>query len=208
MRRFLFPLLLAADLFLGTVLAWQWLTPRGEWRAIWWSAPVPIKPVLSDPVLPGWNADLANFVAALDRPLFSASRRPPPVAKPDAAPVVDPLADIRVLGLYTSGVGGGGAIVRTEGVVRRLKHGDSLGAWTVKEIVPAGLVLARGSEQRTVEIKRGPDIALDVPGQGVSTNSSSAAVATQRQDVMQQQEETRRLVNAQRARSGRPPLPP
>jgi hypothetical protein len=129
MRRYLIPGLILANLALAGGLAWQWVTPAGQVRNVRWTPPAPIKPVLTDSVLPPWNADLGSFMASLDRPLFSATRRPPP--KPAEAPpvVVDTLASVRVLGLYSSGGTSGGAIVRSEGKVVRLKQGDTLGGW-------------------------------------------------------------------------------
>ena len=210
MRRYLIPALILANVALAGGLAWQWITPAGQVRNVRWIPPAPIKPVLGDSVLPPWSADLGSFMAALDRPLFSATRKPPP--KPAEAPpvVVDTLATVRVLGLYSTGGTSGGAIVRSEGKVVRLKQGDTLGGWTVKEVRPVGLVLARGAEQRTLDVKRGPDLAADVPGTpggGAAAGSQNSAPMNEQRRVEVEAANSKAAINALRARAGMPLIP-
>lgn len=210
MRRYLIPALILTNVALAGGLAWRWVTPEGQLRNVSWIPPAPIKPVLTDSVLPPWSADLGSFMASLDRPLFSATRKPPP--KPSEAPpvVVDTLASVRVLGLYSTGGTSGGALVRSEGKVVRLKQGDTLGGWTVKEVRLHQLVLARGAEQRTLDVKMGPDLAVDVPGTpgggAAAGNQGAGAMSAQRQ-VEVDAANSKAAVNALRARAGMPPLP-
>lgn len=211
MRRYLIPFFLVANLVLAGILGWLWVTPQGQLRGVRWVPPAPIQPVLTDSIVPPWSADLGSFMAALDRPLFSPTRKPPAKPEPAAAIVADTLSDVRVLGLYSSGTAGG-AIVRAEGKVRRVRPGDSLGGWTVKEVRPRDLVLARGDEQRTLEVKRGPDLAPDVaggPGPAAAAASNSGGSAGEQLVRRQQQEanDSTARVNAIRARVGMPPLP-
>lgn len=210
MRRYLIPALIVANAALAAGLAWQWLTPEGQLRGVLWTPPAPIKPVLTNPAFPSWSADLGSFMASLDRPLFSATRKPPAKA-PEAAPVVvDVLASVRVLGLYSTGGASGGAIVRSEGKVVRLKQGDTLGGWTVKEVRPLELVLARGGEQRTLDVKRGPDLAADVPGTpagGAAPGNTSAGPMTEQRRVELEAANSKAAVNAFRARAGMPLIP-
>ncbi len=210
MRRYLVPLLIAMNLALAAFLAWQWLTPQGELRGVRWVPPAPIKPVLTDSVLPSWSADLGSFMASLDRPLFSVTRKPPVKPEEAAAVVADTLGDVRVLGLYSSGGNSGGAIVRAEGKVRRLRQGDSLGGWTIKEVRPLELVLARGDELRTLDVKRGPDLGADVPG-GPGAGSGSPAAGSSGGDLTERRareaNDSTARVNAMRARAGMPALP-
>lgn len=201
------PSLLVVNAALAAGLAWMWVTPQGELRSVRWTPPEPIKPVLTGPTSPPWSADLGSFMAALDRPLFSATRKPP--AKPEApvAIVADTLNDVRVLGLYSSGAGGG-AIVRAEGKVRRVRPGDSLGGWTIKEVRPADLVLARGDEQRTLDVKRGPDPGPDAGGSAAAGGSSGSSGGADPGERRQREaNESTARVNAMRARAGLPPLP-
>lgn len=214
MRRYLIAFLIVVDLAFAGLLAWQWVTPRGELRSVRWVPPAPIRPVLTDSVLPSWSADLGSFLAALDRPLFSSTRRPPAKPEPESAAVVvvDTLADVRVLGLYATGEGAGGAIVRAEGKVRRVRPGDALGGWTVKEIRPLELVMARGTEQRTLDVKRGPDLAANAPSSAGGTAGqvpgAAASSSEQPQDRRTREvNDSTARVNAMRARAGMPPLP-
>jgi hypothetical protein len=155
--------------------------------------------------------DLGSFVAALDRPLFAATRRPPP--KPEEAPAVvaDTLGDVRILGLYSTGGTSGGGIVRAEGKIRRVRQGDVLGGWTIKEVRPHELLLARGNEERTLDVKRGPDLAADVPGAPGAGAAGPAGSTPPGGDpgVRRQQEAdaSKAAVNAMRARAGMAPLP-
>jgi hypothetical protein len=209
MRRYLIPSLLVANAALAAGLAWLWVTPQGELRSVRWTPPAAIKPVLTDSAAPPWTADLGSFMAALDRPLFSATRKPP--AKPEAAAAVvaDTLNDVRVLGLYSTGTVGG-AIVRAEGKIRRVRPGDTLGGWTIKEVRPAELVLARGDDQRTLDIKRGPDLGPDTPGTATPTASAPSApggTGDLNQRRQQEANDSTARVNALRARAGLPPLP-
>jgi hypothetical protein len=189
MRRYLIPFLLVANLALAGILVWLWVTPQGQLRGVRWVPPAPIPPVLTDSVVPSWNADLGSFMAALDRPLFSSTRKPPAKPEPAAAVVADTQSDVRVLGLYSSGTSGG-AIVRAEGKVRRVRPGDSLGGWTVKEVRPRDLVLARGDEQRTLDVKRGPDVEPDVAGgPGPAASGSSNPGSSGGDQLMKRQQQ-------------------
>lgn len=214
MRRYLIPLILAVDVALAFALAWQWVTPQGQVRNVRWVPPAPIKPVLTDNALPSWSADLGSFIASLDRPLFSATRKPPAKPEAAAAAAADTLGDVRVLGLYSFGDSGGGAIVRAQGKVQRLRQGDTLGGWTVKAIRPLELVLARGAESRTLDVKRGPDLGPDTPagpGPGAAAggplNSATVTPQQRQQQAQQDADNSRAAVNALRARSGMPLLP-
>lgn len=208
MRRYLIPALILTNVALAGGLAWRWVTPEGQLRDVRWVPPAPIKPVLTDSVLPPWSADLGSFMAALDRPLFSPTRRPPP--KPTEAPpvVVDTLDSVRVLGLYSTGGTSGGAVVRSQGKVVRLKQGDTLGSWTVKEVRPLELVMARGAEQRTLDVKMGPDLVADVPGTpGAGAAAGNGGPVTAQQRVEIDAANSKAAVNAMRARAGMPLIP-
>lgn len=206
MRRYLLTSLLIANAALAVLLAWLWVTPQGEVRSVRWTPPAPIKPVLTGPSSPPWSADLGSFMAALDRPLFSATRKPP--AKPEAAIAVaaDTLNDVRILGLYSNGTAGG-AIVRADGKVRRVRPGDSLGGWTIKEVRPAELVLARGEEQRSLDVKRGPDLGPDTAATGSGGSGASGSGPDPMERRQREANESTARVNAMRARAGLPPLP-
>ena len=209
MRRYVLPGLVAVNIVFIGLFMWQWLTSQGELRNVRWSPPAPLAPVLTDAVLPSWSADLGSFMAALDRPLFSPTRKPPAKPEPPVAVVADILDDVRVLGLYSMGGAGGGAIVRAEGKIRRLRQGDSLGGWTIKEVRPLELVLARGSEQRILDVKRGPDLVADTAPDpaGSSTAGARGSGAPSEDRRQREADASKAAINALRARAGMPPLP-
>ena len=81
MRRHVGLMLLAVNTLLALVLAWLWVSPDGSLKNVHWSAPKAqmsnlrdLIPALGKPV----PMDQSQFLAMLDRPLFSPTRRPPP----------------------------------------------------------------------------------------------------------------------------------
>lgn len=106
----------------------------GEWR---W-APPPARAVdasLYDvPALAHDPADLAMLAETVERPLFMPTRRPPSAAPVEvAAEQPDPLADVRVLGLFGSGQAGG-AILLIDGKPQRVQFGEKTGPWALRNI--------------------------------------------------------------------------
>ena len=82
------PVLFAVNLGLAAVLVAMWVQPDGTIRDIRWTPPTPVSPNLSG-LLPDLDparnqSDVGQFLAILERPLFSATRRPPPPADPSA----------------------------------------------------------------------------------------------------------------------------
>jgi hypothetical protein len=72
-------LLLSVNFVLAALLAWLWIAPDGSLRDVHWHPPVAIRPdlgSLSTAVAQQEDSDLSTFMAILDRPLFSSSRRP------------------------------------------------------------------------------------------------------------------------------------
>lgn len=214
MRQHVLPLLVALNLALGGLLAWLWLTPEGEWRDLRWQPPPAVPPALAETKpLPEFDVDVVRYVATLERPLFLPTRRPPP--KPEevaAAPAPDPLPDIRLLGLYGNEQVGG-MIANIDGKVRRVKVGESIGTWSVKEVRRTEVVVARADDVRTIELKRGPAevVALGAEAEGSSamsapTTRASSSDARRQRDIERARNQVRRM-NALRARSGLPPLP-
>ncbi len=151
-------LFLALNAALAALLAWLWLGPDGAPRHLRWEPPAPMAPELGEAAapLPQVEAvDTALFIATLDRPLFSPSRRPAPVAPPaGAAPkeeAPDPLAGIQLYGLYATEEGGG-ILARVQGKVRRIAVNESLGGWTLKSIQEREAVLVRDGEERRLPL--------------------------------------------------------
>jgi hypothetical protein len=156
-RRYAIPLLGAVNLALAGTLAWLWLAPDGSLRNVKWQAPAPRKGDLASmlPPTPGMPAgDPAQYLAMLDRPLFSTTRRPPPPPPPPAPPPpVDTLASARVSGVF-SGDGVGGVIISVDGKSRRVRLNESINGWTVKSIAPRSVTLTQGAQTRVLEMPR------------------------------------------------------
>jgi hypothetical protein len=120
---------------------------------------VPPKPFILPP--------LERFTAVVERPLFSPTRRMPPLAEPpdeapaasvaDRAPVLGPTGpeepDLRFFGTVLQG-GKTAALVTypSTSEVARLSPGDRVGEWEVLEVDGNRLVLGQGGEQRSFEI--------------------------------------------------------
>ncbi len=127
------------------------------------------------------------------------------------------MPDIRLLGLYGGG-GAGGAIASVDGKVRRLRVGEAIAGWSLKEVRGRELVLARGDETRSIELKRStgaePPTAAAAGGGAAGAAAAAPAAggaptavqAAHNQDIERAREQVRRM-NVLRARSGRPPLP-
>lgn len=110
---------------------------------------------------------LERFAAVVERPLFSPTRRMPPLpepetepqAEPDPGPAPEPVAagpeepDLRFFGTVRQG-GRAAALVTfpATNAVARLAHGDKVGEWEVLEVDRDRLLLGYGSEQRSFEI--------------------------------------------------------
>lgn len=212
MRRHALPLLVALNLALAALLAWLWITPEGDLRGVRWQPPEPVRPVIADaPSLPAFEMDGNRYVATLERPLFAPTRRPPPPQA--AASAVEPLPDIRLLGLYSSG-GASGVIASIDGTVRRLRVGESVSGWSLKEVKGSEIVIGRGDEVHTLRLTRGsgndPAPATSAPASasalGVSSSTPSAADAYRQSELERVRTQVRRM-NVLRARSGMPPLP-
>jgi hypothetical protein len=148
-------LLLSVNFVLAALLAWLWIAPDGSLRDVHWHPPVAIRPdlgSLSTAVAQQEDSDLSTFMAILDRPLFSSSRRPPP---PPPAPKVvvpvppDPLNTLHLYGVF-SGAGSGGVIARVDGKTRRVKVSEKIGEWSLKEVRPGAVIFSKGAETRTV----------------------------------------------------------
>lgn len=148
-------------LFLSTLLAgllvWLWIGPDGTLRDVHWRPPAAVKPdlgSLSATSVQRDDADVSRFMAILDRPVFSPTRRPPPPPPPPkvVVPVLpDPLDTIHLYGMF-SGAGGGGVIARVEGRVRRIKVTEPVGGWSLKEIRARDVVFAKGAVTRVVPL--------------------------------------------------------
>jgi|JI8StandDraft_1071087.scaffolds.fasta_scaffold260744_2 hypothetical protein len=223
MRQHGIRILVAAVLALAFVLGWMWVDSKGQPRNVHWQPPEPLKPDFSGmiPPLPEQKpVDLGRFVATLERPLFSPSRRPPPPPPPPAPPPPpppppDPLATVHLYGVF-AGDDGGGIIVRVDGKPRRVRISERIGAWTVTDIDNRNVTLVRGGETRILKLVHArpaapaPAPVAGAPAGGAANTPAPAPAPTaagQRLtgDDFVRDRTARR--NAARARAGLPPLP-
>jgi len=173
----------AANLLLAAGLVFLWHDPQ-QFR---WAEPAPIKPLLGDFVAATGApaADVSQYRETVERPLFASTRRPAPrdAAGGGDKPVIDPLKDVRLLGLYGAG-SRGGTVVNFGGKVQRVPYGGKIGDWTVagEDGRGATLVDSRG-ERRHLQMAMITDAAAAAaPGDKrvetpVAVPSASAAPA-------------------------------
>lgn len=84
------------------------------------------------------------------RPLFSASRRPPPPAAPapEVSAPAEPIQDAKVLGLFGR-QGAWGAILSINGKVTRVGPGQKVGQWALVRVDGNNIVFDNGAGART-----------------------------------------------------------
>jgi general secretion pathway protein N len=118
---------------------------------------------------------LSVLTATQERPIFSASRRPPPraVAGPPIQPVIVPVAkpaepERPALMLIGAVVGDNDAIAvlldRTNQKIVRLRAGDAHAGWVLSSVLPREVTLKKAEQTEVLELLRqdGPGSA-DIP---------------------------------------------
>jgi|GEM_PF-1845147 len=130
-------------------------------------------PVSGNPL---WSIPLSVLTATQERPIFSASRRPPPraVAGPPIQPVMVPVAkpvepERPALALIGAVVGESDAIAvfldRTNQKIVRLRSGDSHAGWVLSSVQPREVTLKKAEQTEVLELQRqeGP-VSPGIPG--------------------------------------------
>lgn len=198
-------ILVGLNVLLAAVLLALWVGRDGKLRNANWSEPPAIRPDLSSmvPALAAPGGDSASqFVATLDRPLFSPIRKPPPAVSAQSAPPPDPLANIQLFGVY-AGSGGGGIIARVDGKMRRARINEKIGDWTIKEVVDRNVTFVRGDESRVIRLARGQQPGSSVPAAPAPDPKLQMSGA---QRVQEEERERLRYLNEMNARNGLPPI--
>jgi general secretion pathway protein N len=123
-------------------------------------------PVSGNPL---WSIPLSVLTATQERPIFSASRRPPPravigpVIEPVAAPVVQKPAEPEPPPLVLIGavVGDSDAIAvfldRTNLAVVRLRAGETHSGWELSSVLPREVTLKKADQVEVLALQRPAD---------------------------------------------------
>jgi general secretion pathway protein N len=119
-------------------------------------------PVSGNPL---WSVPLSVLTATQERPIFSASRRPPPraVAGPLIQPVIVPVSkpaepERPALLLIGAVVGDTDAIAvfldRTNQGIVRLRAGDSHAGWVLSSVLPREVTLKKADQTEVLVLQR------------------------------------------------------
>lgn len=212
-------LLSVLNLGLALGLASLWLDPNAEpVPQIFWTAPAPVSPEIATPTVAlmtdpqGGNPDA--YPAILARPMFAPDRRPPP---PPAPPVVpppppppDPFASVQITGLFTGP--SGGVLARVEGKIRRVKIGQSIGAWKLETVEGREATFKQGEQERKLSLAYAklnvplPPPASPVPAAILRPQAPPQNLSAIQQTQQDEQRERLRRRNELRIANGLPPL--
>jgi hypothetical protein len=162
MKRYIAWILVALNIALAILLAWMWFQPNGELKNTHWTMPRGQKTSLDDLVPNLGKAqpmDQSQFLAMLDRPLFSLSRRPPPPPPPPPAEVPPPppdyLADAVLSGVYVGQDGkSGGVIIRFQGKDKSIPLRGALDGWTLSSVADNRVYFTRGGETKEITLQK------------------------------------------------------
>ena len=124
---------------------------------------------------PLWSVPLSVLTSTRERPIFSASRRPPQraVAGPRIEPVAVPLAkppepERPALALIGAVVGDSDAIAvfldRTNQKIVRLRAGEAHTGWVLSSVLPREVTLKKADQTEVLELRPDGPIAPGAPG--------------------------------------------
>ncbi|PJI99197.1 hypothetical protein CLU85_4039 [Acidovorax sp. 69] len=157
MKKYSLHVLVFINVALALVLASLWIDKSGHLRNIHWKAPPPqtVDYASMVPVLPrSVPTDTGQFIAMLDRPVFSPTRRPPPPPPPpeEKAPV-DNLSTAQLSGLFQGG-GDGGVIIQIAGKHKRVRLREVVEGWTLSAIQDRSVTFTLGGQSRVLQLPR------------------------------------------------------
>jgi hypothetical protein len=165
-------MLIAANVLLVLALTAMWVDPQGQVRHTRWVRPDPIQSDYMQmlPGLPSREPVRTDvFLALLERPIFSSTRRPPPPPPPPVpAPPPDLLANAQIVGVFSGGSDSGGAIVRIDGKGRRIRLGESINGWRLTSVKERSAVFTNGGQTREMLLVRSKvsSAGADMPPSG------------------------------------------
>jgi hypothetical protein len=212
-------LLSVLNLGLALGLASLWVDPNAEpLPQIYWTAPTPVSPEIAIPTVAlmtdpqGGNPDA--YPAVLARPMFAPDRRPPPPPPPPVVPPPppppDPFASVQITGLFTGP--SGGVLARVEGKMRRVKIGQSIGAWKLETVEDREATFKQGEQERKLRLAYArlnvpvPPPVAAVPAAIQRPQAPPQNLSAIQQTQQEEQRERLRRRNELRIANGLPPL--
>ena len=206
-------LLSVLNLALGLGLASLWVDPNAQpLPQIFWTAPEPVSPEIATPTVAlmtdpqGGNPDA--YPTILARPMFAPDRRPPPPPPPPPPP--DPFASVQITGLFTGPTGG--VLARVEGKMRRVKIGQSIGAWKLETVEGREATFKQGEQERKLTLAYAklnvplPPPVAAVPAAILRPQAPPQNLSAIQQTQQDEQRERLRRRNEMRIANGLPPL--
>lgn len=157
MRKYSLHMIVLLNAILVLVLARLWLDSAGHLRHIHWREPdaQTADYAAMVPNLPGVApADTSQFIAMLDRPVFSPTRRPPPPPPPpQEKEPTDNLSTAKLSGLFM-GSNEGGVIIQIAGKHRRVRLQDNIEGWVLSSIQERSVTFTRAGQSRVLQLPR------------------------------------------------------
>lgn len=100
-------------------------------------------------------APLASYSEIVERPLFDASRRPPPEPEAKQAAAPKPPTNYKLEGTAVM-PDNQVAVVRNKRTseLHRLAVGESVGGWQLDEVIPGHAALSQGTQKIQLELER------------------------------------------------------
>lgn len=209
-------LLSLLNLALAGGLASLWLDPNAQpLSSLHWQAPPAVKPEIGLPALAvksdPQKGNPQAYASILARPVFAPDRRPPPPPAPPVPPPPppppDPFASVQIQGLFTGQ--NGGVLARVEGKMRRVKIGQTIGAWTLQAVEGREATFKQGEEERKLALayaRLNTPVAAPPPPRPAQQPSPVSAPQAAPQDQTEAQRERLRRRNELRIKNGLPPL--
>lgn len=158
MKRLALPLLGLICTALALLLAALWIHPDGRLRNTRWQPPTPITadykqmlPLLHEPA----PTSSSQFLALLERPLFSETRRPPPPPPPPnpVAPPPDTLSTAQLVAVFDSAQVVS-VILRIQDKNRRVRLHEAVDGWVLRSVHSHGATFEHSGQVRQLSLQR------------------------------------------------------
>jgi hypothetical protein len=179
MRIILLLLVVAVNVALAVQTVLRWNDPhRSSWQE-----PAPVRPALADAKVTqvARVEDLGKYRESLDRPLFSATRRPviPKKGPEDEKAKADALKYVKIAGIYGAGERGG-ALLSVAGKLQRLAFGAKIGGWKlVGDKGRSADFVSDSGEHRYLKLEQVAEAKVEPAGATPSKEAVAAPAAAQ-----------------------------